>query len=475
MSTVWGEITAKEILEPICGTWISGNQQTILKGLSTDSRKTGPGELFWALKGERYDGHDFVEMAIDRGAAGIVIQKDYWKGEGGRGPVVITVDDTLRALGDMAAWWRQHHSIQLVAITGSAGKTTTKEMAAGILKLGHKTLKNQGNYNNLIGLPLTLMQLDESYRRTVLEMGMNHPGEIARLTCIADPDVGVITNVGMAHIEGLGSLEGVARAKVELVEELSSKGTMILNGDDELLLRTASEFRKDAVLFGLGEKNDVRAHEIRNLGIGGISFLLQYQGASWPMKVNVPGIQNVLNGLAAAAACLCLNEPPEHIAEGLAHYLGTKGRFMVMPLTGGVTLVDDTYNSNPLSLKAALDSVGAFIGEGSRIIVGLGEMMELGDATVSAHRQAGQMVAELGASHFFAMGEHTHEMIQGAVVAGMPLKQAEAVRTHAEMAKRIREEMREGDIIFLKGSRKMTLEKVVEDLKGHIETRGEKT
>jgi UDP-N-acetylmuramyl pentapeptide synthase len=250
---------------------------------------------------------------------------------------------------------------------------------------------------------------------------------------------------------------------------------MILNGDDELLLRTASEFRKDAVLFGLGEKNDVRAHEIRNLGIGGISFLLQYQGASWPMKVNVPGIQNVLNGLAAAAACLCLNEPPEHIAEGLAHYLGTKGRFMVMPLTGGVTLVDDTYNSNPLSLKAALDSVGAFIGEGSRIIVGLGEMMELGDATVSAHRQAGQMVAELGASHFFAMGEHTHEMIQGAVVAGMPLKQAEAVRTHAEMAKRIREEMREGDIIFLKGSRKMTLEKVVEDLKGHIETRGEKT
>ena len=475
MSNVWGEITAKEILAPICGTWISGNQQTILKGLSTDSRKIGPGELFWALKGERYDGHDFIEMAIDQGAAGIVIQADYWKGEGGRGPVIITVDDTLRALGDLASWWRQQHDIQLVAITGSAGKTTTKEMAAGILKLGHKTLKNQGNYNNLIGLPLTLMELDESYRRAVLEMGMNHPGEIARLTCIADPDVGVITNVGMAHIEGLGSLEGVARAKVELVEKLSSKGTIILNGDDELLLRTASEFRKDAVLFGIGEKNDVRAHEIRNLGIEGVSFFLQYQGASWPMKVSVPGIQNVLNGLAAASACLCLNEPPEHIAEGLASYLGMKGRFMVIPLTGGVTLVDDTYNSNPLSLKAALDSVGELIGEGSRIIVGLGEMMELGDATVSAHREAGQMVAELGASHFFAMGEHTNEMIKGTVVAGMPLERAEAVRTHEEMAKRIREEMREGDIIFLKGSRKMTLEKVVEDLKGQFETLGEKT
>jgi UDP-N-acetylmuramyl pentapeptide synthase len=193
------------------------------------------------------------------------------------------------------------------------------------------------------------------------------------------------------------------------------------------------------------------------------------------MKISIPGIQNVLNGLAAAAACLCLNEPPEHIAEGLARYLGMKGRFMVMPLTGGVTLVDDTYNSNPLSLKAALDSMGVFIGERSRIIVGLGEMMELGDAAVSAHREAGQMVANLGASHFFAIGEHTNEMIKGAVVAGMPLKQTEAVKTHKEMAKRIRELMREGDIIFLKGSRKMTLEKVVEDLKDHIETRGEMT
>jgi UDP-N-acetylmuramoyl-tripeptide--D-alanyl-D-alanine ligase len=348
-------------------------------------------------------------------------------------------------------------------------------MAASILNLGHNTLKNQGNFNNLIGLPLTLMQLDKSYRRVVLEMGMNHLGEIARLTCIADPDVGVITNVGMAHIEGLGNLEGVARAKVELVEKLSSNGTMVLNGDDELLVKTASAFRKDAVLFGLGEKNDVRAHEIRNLGIEGSSFLLQYQGASWPVKVSVPGIQNVLNGLAAGAACLCLNEPPEHIAEGLAHYLGMKGRFMVMPLAGGVTLVDDTYNSNPLSLKAAIDSVRALMGEGSRIVVGLGEMMELGDATVSAHREAGQMVAELGASNFFAMGEHAHEMIKGSVIAGMPMDRAESVSTHEEMAKKIREETGEGDIIFLKGSRKMTLEKVVEDLKGHIEVTGEKT
>jgi UDP-N-acetylmuramoyl-tripeptide--D-alanyl-D-alanine ligase len=297
-------------------------------------------------------------------------------------------------------------------------------------------------------------------------MGMNHPGEIARLTEIADPDVGVITNVGMVHLEGLGDLEGVARAKVELVEKMSSRGKVILNGDDELLVKTASIFRKDALLFGLGGKNHVRAHRIRNLGKEGISFDLQYQGTSWPVKVTVPGIQNVLNGLAAAATCLCLNEPPENIVEGLARFAGVKGRFVVMPLPGGVTVVDDTYNANPLSLKAALESVEALTNKGSRIIVALGEMMELGDATVRAHQEVGQRVAELGTYHFLAIGEHANDMTRGAVKAGMQKKHSEVVRTHKEMVKRIREEMREGDLIFLKGSRKMTLEKVVKELKG---------
>ena len=483
MSAVWGKIAAKEIVIPIDGDWVSGKHQTILRGLSTDSRTIGAGELFWALNGEQYDGHDFVGRAIERGAAGIVVQKDYWKSEGGKNksltsgfpdPVIITVNNTLQALGDLARWWRQQHDVQLVAITGSAGKTTTKEMAASILELSQETLKNQGNFNNLIGLPLTIVQLNERYRRAVLEMGMNHPGEIARLTDIADPDVGVITNVGMVHLEGLGDLEGVARAKVELVERLSSRGKVILNGDDELLVKTASIFRKDALLFGLGEKNHVRAHRIRNLGKEGISFDLQYQGDSWPVRTKVPGVQNVLNSLAAASACLCLNEPPENIVEGLARFSGIKGRFAVIHLLGGVTVVDDTYNANPLSLKAALESVEALTDKGSRIIVALGEMMELGDATVRAHQEAGQRVAELGTYHFLAIGEHAHDMTRGAVKAGMQKKHAQVVRTHEEMVKRIREEMREGDLIFLKASRRMALEKVVEGIRGHTEILGEK-
>lgn len=484
MSAVWGKITAEEIVIPTKGVWVSGKHQTLLRGLSTDSRSIGVGELFWALKGEQYDGHDFVGKAIERGASGIVVQKDDWNSEDGINKslssdvpdlAIITVNNTLQALGDLARWWRKQHDVQLVAITGSAGKTTTKEMTASILELSQETLKNQGNFNNLIGLPLTLLKLNERYQRAVLEMGMNRPGEIARLTEIADPDVGMITNVGMVHLEGLGDLEGVARAKVELVEKLSSRGKVILNGDDDRLVKKASIFRKEALLFGLGENNDVRAQRIKNLGKEGVSFDLQYQGASWPVRIKVPGVQHVLNGLAAAAVCFILNEPPVNIIEGLARFEGIKGRFGVTVLPEGVTIVDDTYNSNPLSLKAALESLETLTNRGSRIIVALGEMLELGDATLLAHQEAGQRVAELGTYHFLAIGDHAHDMTGGAVKAGMEKKHAEVVRTHTEMVKRIREEMREGDFVFLKASRGMAFERIVEGLKGHTDILREKS
>ena len=476
MSAVWGKITAEEIVILTKGVWVSGKHQTLLRGLSTDSRSIGVGELFWALKGEQYDGHDFVGKAIERGAAGIVVQKDYRNSEDGINKAlasdvpdlaIITVNNTLQALGDLARWWRKQHDVQIVAITGSAGKTTTKEMTASILELSQETLKNQGNFNNLIGLPLTLLKLNERYQRAVLEMGMNRPGEIARLTEIADPDVGMITNVGMVHLEGLGDLEGVARAKVELVEKLSPRGKVILNGDDDRLVKKASIFRKEALLFGLGENNDVRAQRIKNLGKEGVSFDLQYRGASWPVRIKVPGVQHVLNGLAAAAVCFTLNEPPENIIEGLARFEGIKGRFGITVLPEGVTIVDDTYNSNPLSLKAALESLETLTNKVSRIIVALGEMLELGDATLRAHQEAGQRVAELGTYHFLAIGDHAHDMTGGAVKAGMEKKHAEVVRTHTEMVKRIREEMREGDLVFLKASRGMAFEKIVEGLKSH--------
>ena len=471
MPPAWGQITTGEILSPTKGKRISGNAGTVLSGISTDSRNINPGELFLALKGERFDGHDFALKAIDNGAAGIVIQKDWWNSEVAAkllsisgSPLIIAVNDALKALGDLAAWWRQQHNVRVVAITGSSGKTTTKEMVANILEQENLTLKNQGNFNNLIGLPLTLLQLEERHRNAVLEMGMNHPGEIGRLTKIADPDVGVITNVGMAHIEGLGDLQGVANAKAELVEKISSKSEVVLNGDDKLLLKTASGLKKEWKTFGLGEKNDVRADRIRNLGIEGISFDLSYRGVYRPVRLKVPGFQNILNALAAAAVSLCLDTPFRHIVEGLGDFGGLKGRFMVISLPNGITLVDDTYNANPSSLKAALSSIGSLVDEGRKIIVCLGEMMELGDATVPEHRQAGRSVAELGTYYFLAMGEHAHEMINGALDSGMPSNRAQVVSSHNEMVNKIKGEMHEGDLVFIKGSRKMALEKVAEGL-----------
>ena len=476
MPAGWGKIRAKEILSPINGALISGDQETVLAGISTDSRTIGDGDLFWALRGERYDGHDFVTKAIEQGAAGIVAQNDWVSLEcavedanpdtlSSRNPVVISVDDTLDALGDLAAWWRCRYDLKVVAITGSSGKTTTKEMVAAILNIGNMTLRNQGNFNNLIGLPLTLLKLKGDYKRAVLEMGMNRPGEISRLTEIADPDVGVILNVGMAHLEGLSDLDGVAKAKTELIKKISSRGLVILNGDDEPLMKRASTFLKQKMTFGLGQGNDVRAANIKNDGPEGIRFDLIYRDNCWPVQIKVPGLHNLANALAAAAVGLKLNEPPENIRKGLGIFSGIKGRFEVASIAEGIILVDDTYNANPSSLGAALDAVDSMVNKEGRLIVGLGEMMELGDATINSHREAGQKVAEAGACSFFAMGEHACEMINSAQIAGIPAERLKVMETHDEMVKEIADTMREGDLILLKGSRKMGLEKVVEGLR----------
>lgn len=471
MAAVWGEITAEEVLAAVSGLRISGKHKTQLAGISTDSRSIRPGEIFLALKGELYDGHNFVLKSVERGAAGIVVQENYWSKESAEGKgvfrnvVAITVADTLKALGDLAGWWRRQHEAQVVAITGSAGKTTTKEMTATILELSNSTLKNHGNLNNLIGLPLTLLRLEKGHEKAVLEMGMNRPGEIARLTEIANPHVGAITNVGKAHLEGLGDLEGVARAKVELVEKISSGGKVVVNGDNALLLKTASKFRKELTTFGLGRKNDVRASNIQNLGRKGVLFDLEYSDGVRPVRLRTPGLQNVSNALAAASVCLCLNEPVENILDGLGRFEGVKGRFMVRSLPGDIVLVDDTYNSNPSSLTAALESIEALVHEGMKIIVGLGEMMELGDAAEKAHREAGRKIAKFAPDCFSAIGEHARDMIRGAVEAGMAKRKVKMAENHDEMLRIIRDEMSEGCLIFLKGSRKMTLEKVVEGLK----------
>ena len=465
MKTKWGEITAGALIPAMRGEWISGPEDAVLSGLSTDSRSIAQDQLFLALKGEKYDGHDFITQAVDQGAAGVVMAKGYHPEiPAGKNPVLMAVTDTLRALGDLGNWWRQQHPIPLAAITGSAGKTTTKEMTACILERSTLTLKNEGNLNNLIGLPLTLLLLQEAHQRALLEMGMNRPGEIARLTEIAHPDIGLITNVGRAHLEGLGSVEAVARAKAEMLEKISKRSQVILNGDDLLLMKEASRFKRKIITFGLGSEHPIYAEKIRSLGEKGIAFELQCFGQSKDVVLNVPGVQNVLNALAASAIAFCFDEPLAGIAEGLSRFKGIKGRFTVSHLSRDVTLVDDTYNANPSSLRAAMDTVRELVTDAGRVIVGLGEMLELGDETVTAHLEAGHMVAELGPSCFMAMGEHARQMIEGAVSKGFPSDKAVVINSHKDMVRKIEDVMRPGDLILLKGSRKMQLEKVAEVL-----------
>jgi len=476
MSVSWGHITIREMLHPVGGTLIAGSSETLVAGISTDSRAIQEGDLFCALRGETHDGHDFVLKAMEKGAAGALVERAWVRSRSdGNRPAglpahfsdraIIAVGDTLTALGDLAAWWRHQHSAKVVGITGSSGKTTTKEMTAGILQRGHFILKSQGNFNNLIGLPLTLLQLRNDHACAVVEMGMNHPGEIARLTEIADPNVGVILNVGMAHLEGLSDLDGVAKAKTEMIERISPQGLVILNGDDAPLMRRASQFSKRKITFGLEKANDVRAIAIQDGGPRGTRFFLEYRENRWPVHIRTPGLHYVKNALAAAAVALSLDEPIENIQEGLASFTAIRGRFEMIPLENGVFLVDDTYNANPSSLAAAIQSVESLVPQGGRILLGLGDMLELGDAAAEAHREAGRSIAKGKTRWLFVMGDHAGDTIQAAREAGMPDDGLAIVATHDEMVERIGSKMSPGDLVLLKGSRRMQLEKVAEGLR----------
>jgi len=465
MTAGWGDILAGEVISPIGGVLAYGNPDLPLTGISTDSREILPGVIFFALRGERFDGHDFVMTAVAKGASCIVADREHVIAmPPGINLAVITVEDTLTALGALASWWRHQFKVRVAAITGSAGKTTTKEMTARILSLSSETLKNKGNLNNLIGLPLTIFQLEEKTSKMVLEMGMNRPGEIGRLTEIADPDVGLITNVGMAHLEGLGDIAGVARAKAELLEKISPEGKVILNGDDDLLMKESLRFKRGITTFGLRAENDVRAEAVKNLGKDGISFELHFKGYAAEVMLPLPGLHNLYNALAAASIAISMDEPLANIALGINRYDGLKGRFKSVLLANDMILVDDTYNSNPSSLKASLNSVKYMAAGGKRVIVGLGEMLELGDETVPAHIDAGRMVADMGASWFFAMGDHAAEMKKGAVKNGLAPERIFKVETHDEMIKKIGSVLEAGDIIFLKGSRRIGLDSVAKGL-----------
>ncbi len=433
-----------------------------LSGISTDSRNLAPGSLFVPLRGERFDGHDYLGQAVKNGAAACLSEEVV----AGLSVPVVRVANTLRALGDIAAAYRLQLNGPLVAITGSAGKTTTKEMLATILEQVAPGLKTSGNFNNLIGLPLTLFRLKKEHQWAVLEMGTSALGEIERLTEIAQPTIGVITNIGAAHLETLRGLDGVSRAKGELYAGLQG-GTAILNLDDPRVSRLPVANGVKKLTYGISEQAQVRAEHIEEI-TAGVRFDLLSAGQSHRIELRIPGRHNVSNALAAASAALEMQVSVDKIANGLNQFVAIPGRMNLTPLPCGGLLLDDSYNSNPLSAYAALDALVSLTGSGRRVAV-LGDMLELGEDSAQMHEDLGVKVA--GAAELLVgIGQFSADLCRGAKAAGMKAGQMTELKDAAAAIEYLQVQQRSGDKILVKGSRGVRLEQVAEALKTAVNT-----
>ena len=466
---VW---TLMQVLLATGGRFLGGLTETVFRRVSTDTRTVEPGDLFVALVGENFDGHDFIDQALARGAAGVVVARPPAK------PCrveVVLVPDTLRALGDLAHYRRkQMADLTVLAVTGSSGKTTVKEMTSAILGQRHQVLKTKGNFNNLVGLPHSLLPVNEEHYFAVLEMGMNRPGEIARLAEIAEPDVACITNVQGAHLAGLATIEGVAKAKGELFAGMKAWGTLVVNADDVRVRKLARRLRHRKVSFGRSSSAMVRATRIVSLGEEGMRFTLHIGNWSARLRIVSLGAHNVMNALAAAAMAHAVGMAPTEIAAGLASHRPYDKRMQISVLPSGLKLINDAYNANPSSMLAALEAVHNLKRQ-QRIVAVLGDMLELGSHSVAAHRQVGEKAARLAFDYLLAVGEFAGELVAGARQAGMTADQAQQCASKEAIVAWLQQaveagRLQAGDILLLKGSRGMRMETIASGLAG-TETR----
>jgi UDP-N-acetylmuramoyl-tripeptide--D-alanyl-D-alanine ligase len=385
---------------------------------------------------------------------------------------VIGVPDTLKALGGIAGDWRQRFPVPLVAITGSSGKTTTKEMVAAIAARTKNILKTEGNLNNRIGLPLTLFGLRKEHELIIVEMGTNTPGEIAALASIANPDVGLITNIGPAHLEGLGSLDAIRDEKGSLFDVMAGQGTAILNVDDPAIGLLANRWHGKRVTFGLGPDADVTARKIEPAGPQGVRFNLFIDGVGAPVFLAAAGMHNVANALAAAAAAWALGFDRYEIASGLAAFRPVPGRSEIRNLANGAFLIVDTYNANPASVREAIKTLKELCGEGKSVAI-LGDMLELGGQSEALHREIGTLIAEADIDSLFLKGTLTKALADGAVRQGFPTDRIVFFEDPAEVAASLRSRLKKGDWVLIKGSRRMKMEVVAENLVAAFDLKGQ--
>ncbi len=430
-------------------------RETVAQGYSIDSRTIQPGELFFAVKGERLDGHDFVAAALERGVVAAVIRRDQIH-RYGAGTPLLAVDDTLAGLQTLATAMRKLWGKPLVGVTGSAGKTTTKEAIAHVLSASFRVLKSEGNFNNHFGLPLMLLKLEPEHDVAVIEMGMSHAGEITALASIAQPEIGVVTNVAPVHLEFFDSLAGIARAKYELVEALPSSGTAVLNADDEYVSQFGRNFKGKVILYGTKGTADVRAENIQSRGAEGSEFDVVTSAGRESARLKLVGEHNILNALAAVSVGMVRGLKLSDCVAALATLTPADKRGQVVQL-GNITVVNDCYNSNPKALDAMVDALAAM--QAKRRIVVAGEMLELGPAGEQMHREAGQHIAEKKIDMIIGVRGLAQALVEGAKQAGV---RAEFVATPEEAGEWLARETREGDVVLLKASRGVKLEKALE-------------
>lgn len=451
-------LSVTDILEATGGALASKGVRRFA-GVSIDSRTTKKGELFMALKGERFDGHDFVEASLSTGAGALVCRQ--WADAHTTsiaGKTVIVVEDTLQALHDMARFIRRRFKGPVVGVVGSNGKTTTKELIYSILSTEFNVLKTEGNLNNHIGLPLSITKADNDTGVMVLEMGTNRPGDVDLLCSIASPDIGVVTNIGFEHLEGFGSLEAVRDAELEILPYVKK---VVLNGDDHFLLGGVSlKFRGPIITFGIeNSESDVSAQDIV-LSDEGSRFVLRASGGSIPVESKLSGRFNIYNSLAACAASHALGFGLDRIKEGLESFGGVKMRFEIRRLDG-ITYLYDVYNANPSSVKASIQELARMAGGSGktrkgRAIAVLGDMLELGDYSIPAHEEIGAMLSELNVESFIGVGPLMAKAVARFGKPGIAKDTAE--EAGIELAKLVRE----GDVVLIKGSRGMKMEKAME-------------
>lgn len=468
---------ARDVVAAMNGRLVLGNPEARIDMVSIDSRTVKAGDLFFAIHGERFDGHEFVAGAIGSGAAGVVIHRaDSVEAAReaapvGPPPIVIEVEDTTRALQALARDVRRQSGARVVAITGSAGKTTTKEVTAAFLALRYRTFRNKGNLNNHIGLPLSLLELRTRPEMAVVELGMSAPGEIRTLVAIAEPDVRVWTNVGEAHLESFPSVDAIADAKAEILEGADRDACLVMNADDARVAARTQSFAGRVRTFGIENQADVRASNVEDRGLDGMRATVSIGAAfgkaeSVTLEIPLLGRANLANVLAGMAVALDADVPLHAIVERAATLSPASHRGEVSRLSSGVTVMDDAYNANPLAVRRTLEVIASEPHARRRVAV-LGEMLELGPESVRLHEECGRAAVRSKIDVIVTVGKESARALgEAAVAAGLAREAVSHFADSASAAEAVAALVQPGDVVLVKGSRGVRLERVVERLQG---------